>query len=188
MTRQKHFVTWLHCKSDGPADCDVWLLIYQLVLLLYAVRSRVRLIFEFQAWRSNLSTTLISALHLQNEVIKKCQWQCCWKASLSYAAGIAHLQTYNLKKATDWWSKRKWEITTEKPNIIRKIQNWIIKFKSGFFYYLKYFIILIKPTDLYKALTKYKRPKMKRDSRQKCSIFLILAGISFHFRPLFGFC
>ena len=98
LTRQKHFVTWLHCKSDGPADCDVWLLIYQLVLLLYAVRSRVRLILEFQVWRSNLSTTLISALHLQNEVIKKCQWQCCWKASLSYAAGIAHLQTYNLKK------------------------------------------------------------------------------------------
>ena len=48
LTRKKHFVTWLHCKSDGPAVCDVWLLIYQLVLLLYAVRSRVRLIFEFQ--------------------------------------------------------------------------------------------------------------------------------------------
>ena len=42
-----------------------------------------------------------------------------------------------------------------------------------------------------KALTKYKRPKMIRDARQKCSLFLhfsqkktvFLAGISFNFWP-----
>jgi hypothetical protein len=47
----------------------------------------------------------------------------------------------------------------------------------------------VKSALLYntKALTKYKWPKMKRDARQKCSLFLrtaFLVGISLHFRPL----
>ena len=51
-------------------------------------------------------------------------------------------------------------------------QFWIIIISNS---YLK---------NLIKSLTKYKRPKMKRDARQKCSLFLIIFSRSYFVRAL----